>query len=74
MRVTLRKILAGELGAADGDKRKELIDHYLAAQDGQLACERIINVLEEIMEGRSELPKPALPIGLAAGAGQTDVA
>jgi len=46
----------------------------LAAQDGQLACERIINVLEEIMEGRSELPKPALPIGLAAGAGQTDVA
>jgi len=33
----------------------------LAAQDGQLACERIINVLEEIMEGRSELPKPAFP-------------
>jgi surface carbohydrate biosynthesis protein len=61
LRETLSKILTGELGAADGDKRKELIDHYLAAQDGQLACKRIINVLEETMEGRSELPKPAFP-------------
>jgi surface carbohydrate biosynthesis protein len=59
--ITLGKILTGELGAEDGKERKELIDYYLAAQDGQLACERIINVLEEIMEGRSELPKPALP-------------
>jgi surface carbohydrate biosynthesis protein len=61
LRDTLRKILAGELGAADGDERKKLIDHYLAAQDGQLACERIINVLEEIVDGCPKLPKPALP-------------
>ncbi|MGD9168153.1 MAG: hypothetical protein PVH33_15675 [Syntrophobacterales bacterium] len=61
LRETLGKILAGELGAANGDERKELIDRYLTAQDGQLACERIINVLEKIMESRTELPKPGLP-------------
>jgi surface carbohydrate biosynthesis protein len=61
LRETLGKILAGELGAANGDERKKLIDHYLTGQHGQLACERIITVLEEIMESRAELPKPALP-------------
>jgi surface carbohydrate biosynthesis protein len=61
LRATLSKILAGELGAANGDERKELIDRYLTGQDGQLACERIITVLEEIMESRTELPKPGLP-------------
>jgi len=61
LRATLGNILAGELGAADGAEQQALIDHYLTAQDGPLACERIIDVLEEIMAGRSELPKPALP-------------
>jgi surface carbohydrate biosynthesis protein len=61
LRITLGKILSGELGAADGDERKELLDHHMAAKDGRMACERIIDVLEEIMKGRSELPKPNLP-------------
>jgi hypothetical protein len=60
LQVTLGKILTGELGVADGKERKELIDRYLAAQEGKLACERIIDVLEQIMEGRSEPPKPPL--------------
>jgi len=60
LQVTLGKILAGKLGAADGKERKELIDRYLAAQDGKLACERIVDVLEQIMDGRSQLPKPLL--------------
>jgi surface carbohydrate biosynthesis protein len=59
LQVTLGKILASELGAADGKERKDLIDRYLAAQDGKLACERIVDVLEQI-EGRSELPKHSL--------------
>jgi surface carbohydrate biosynthesis protein len=58
LRVTLGKILAGELGLADGDERRELIDHYLAALDGRLACERIVDVLERVLGGRSELRKP----------------
>ena len=59
--VALRKILAGDLGAANGEERKALIEHHLAAREGPLACERIIDVLEEIMENRPELSKPALP-------------
>jgi len=49
---TLQKILSGELGAAEGDERKALIQHYLAAQDGPLACERIVEVLQEMTKDR----------------------
>ena len=59
LRLTIEKIIAGELGAADGDERQLNIDRYLSAQDGSLACERIVDVLEKMMEGRSELPQPA---------------
>jgi surface carbohydrate biosynthesis protein len=58
--LTLGKILSGELGAARGAERKEIIEHYLAAEEGPLACERIVDVLEQITQGPSELPKPAL--------------
>ena len=57
---TLGKILAGELGAADGDKRSALMDHHLSGHKGPLACERIIDVLEKNMEDQSGLPKPPL--------------
>jgi len=57
---TLTKILKGELGAANGDERKALVNHYLAAQDGPLACERIVDVLDNIMKSRPNLPKPPL--------------
>ena len=59
LRLTIEKIIAGELGAADGDERQLNIERYLSAQDGPLACERIVDVLEKMMAGRSELPKPA---------------
>jgi surface carbohydrate biosynthesis protein len=58
--VTLGRILSGELGAADGDERETLIDRYLAAREGPLACERIVDVFEEALEGRDQLPKPPL--------------
>jgi surface carbohydrate biosynthesis protein len=60
LRLTIEKIFTGELGAADGDERQSNIDRYLAAQEGSLACERIVDVLEKMMVGRSELPKPDL--------------
>ena len=59
LRSTIEKIIAGELGAADGGDRQLNIDRYLSAQDGALACERIVDVLERMMVGRSELPQPA---------------
>ena len=43
--MTLGQILAGEIAAAGGMERKVLIDHYLAAQEGPLACERMVDVL-----------------------------
>jgi surface carbohydrate biosynthesis protein len=57
---TLGKILAGELGAAGGDECEILVRQHLAALDGPLACERIVDVCEKIMEGQFERPKPAL--------------
>ena len=60
LRLTVEKILAGELGSPDGDKQQSILGHYLTAQDGSLACERIVDVLEKMMEGCSELPRPDL--------------
>ena len=57
---TLRKILAGELGAANGDQRLSLIDYHLAGIKGPLACERIVDVLEKIVDESSQLPGPQL--------------
>jgi len=57
---TLGKMLAGELGAAGGDERKALVDRHLAALDGPLACERIVDVCEKIIDGQFERSKPDL--------------
>jgi len=62
---TLKDILQGTLGAADGDDRKAIFDHYIVAQDGPLACDRMIDVLEEIAVGRSKLPRPAMATWVA---------
>jgi surface carbohydrate biosynthesis protein len=59
MRETLGRILDGDLGKADGDQRQAFIDRYLAAQRGPLACERMLDVLENMTEGQLELTKPA---------------
>ena len=58
---TLDKILSGKIGKADGDDRKTLFNRYLAAQDGPLACERMVNVLEEIAQDPSQFSKPSAP-------------
>lgn len=58
---TLTQILAGELDVAEGEERKTLIDYYLAAQNERLACERIVDVLEESGYGKRQ--PPASPIG-----------
>jgi len=60
LRSTLEKILAGQLGVASGDEPKALLNRHLAAQDGPLACERIVGVLEDIIEEMSEMPKSAI--------------
>lgn len=65
LRNTLAEILGGQLGAAGGDDRRVLFERYVVAQDGPLACERMVDALEEIAGHRSELPKPAILMHLA---------
>ena len=48
LRETLEKIFAGQLGAAAGEERKKLLEYYLTARHGRLACERIVDVLEAV--------------------------
>jgi surface carbohydrate biosynthesis protein len=60
LRAVLQRILAGELGAADDDQRKALIDHYLVAQNGPLACERIVDIFGDMLKNRSEASAPGL--------------
>ena len=46
----------GQLGAANGDERAELVDQYLAGQQGPLACENIVAVIEALTAGKPGLP------------------
>jgi surface carbohydrate biosynthesis protein len=55
---TLQKILEGGLGAANGTERQVLINRYLAAQEGPLACERIIEILKKTVLSHSTMPNP----------------
>ena len=55
---TLKDILAGKLGPADGAERQELINHHMVALDGPLACERIVDTCEQILDDGVELQEP----------------
>ena len=56
----LGKILSGEIGSANGDDRKVLIEQYLTAQQGPLACERMVDVLETMVKERRKSLKPGI--------------
>jgi hypothetical protein len=55
---TLSNIFSGALGPADGNEQEALMQYHLEAQSGPLACDRITDVIEKILESRPELPKP----------------
>ena len=61
LQTTLEDILAGKLGPPNGDERETVINQYLTALDGPLACERMVDVLEGIVQGSYELSRP--PVG-----------
>ena len=48
----IHQILSGRLGAADGDKRQDLIKRYIASQEGPLACEKMVDVLASAAAGQ----------------------
>ncbi|HSM74396.1 MAG TPA: hypothetical protein VK852_07175, partial [Desulfobacterales bacterium] len=49
--------LTREIGVADGADRSAAIARYLAARDGQLACERIVDVLAETAHNHARRPE-----------------
>jgi surface carbohydrate biosynthesis protein len=61
LKLTLGKILSGEIAAAGGAQRKALIDYFLEAQEGPLACERLVDLLIACGYNRQAPPNsPAL--------------
>ncbi len=46
----LKRILAGHVGAANGNERRAMLERYLSGQQGPLACERMVEVLEPMAE------------------------
>ena len=50
LQAILEQILAGDMGAADGEERDKLLMHHLAAQEGPLASERIVDILEKSID------------------------
>ncbi|MFV0437399.1 MAG: surface carbohydrate biosynthesis protein [Desulfopila sp.] len=60
LQAVLGRILGGEEEGADDRERSALLDEYLSARTGPLACERMVDVIEEAMAGRTALPKPSL--------------
>jgi len=65
LRETLAGIFSGQIDAPDSDERNDLMKYFLEAREGPLACERIVDTLEEIIAGRSQLPKPPIHDRLA---------
>jgi len=60
LKITIAQILAGQIGCPESPAHKILLDHYLSAQDGPPACERIADILDMAMERHSELPHPGI--------------
>jgi surface carbohydrate biosynthesis protein len=60
---TLRAILAGKLGTAGGGDQRAFFEHYVTAQDGPLACERIVDVVEARLADPGSRPSAWSRIG-----------
>ncbi len=60
LRHVIAEVMAGRLGAADGDERAQLMAYHVSAQQGPLACERIVDTL--IKAGYLHRPPPPAPL------------
>jgi hypothetical protein len=56
---TLTDILKGKLNHADSDERQKIMEHHLAAMRGPLACDRMVDIFEELY--RTQQKAPASP-------------
>jgi hypothetical protein len=58
LKAMLTEVISGSLGAADGQQRQDLIEPFLAARSGPLACQRIVDHLEIISKDAGPLQVP----------------
>ncbi len=65
LRQAVEKFLGGELGPANGEDWRQLLDRFMTAREGPIACERIVNVLEKVFGGKPDLPRPRISDRLA---------
>jgi len=56
----LANILKGKLGHANSDERKTIMERHLAAMKGPLACDRMVDIFEEINSIQQKAATPAL--------------
>jgi surface carbohydrate biosynthesis protein len=57
---TLANILEGKLCHANSDERKTIMERHLAAMKGPLACDRMVDIFEEINSIQQKTPSPSL--------------
>jgi surface carbohydrate biosynthesis protein len=57
---TLANILNEQLGHANSDERKTIMERHLAAMEGPLACDRMVDIFEEINSIQQKATSPAL--------------
>jgi RNase P/RNase MRP subunit POP5 len=56
----IHQVLKGQLGAANGAERSALVKRYLTGQEGPLACQRMVDVLQAVTENRRVIPTAPL--------------
>ena len=55
---TLRKVLYDDLGVPDDENARRLIAHHLAARQGPLASERMVDVIDKLAEEQGSNGRP----------------
>jgi hypothetical protein len=63
---TLANILKGKLGHANGAEREKIMERHLAALKGPLACDRMVDLFEEMNSSLQDEPAPAFKYRLTS--------
>lgn len=58
LKATISSVIAGETGPAAGEDRDRLMSRYLAYQHGPLACELILDIIDDIYDDFADSPAP----------------
>lgn len=56
----LAEVLEGRLGSANSDERRQIMKYHLAAMEGPLACDRMVDLFEEMNRSLQQEPVATL--------------